>query len=99
MYQQQIGDGFWLAGRKSNGKTVTKDVEQKTGKDWQLDFKHSDVKTAENYGSHFGVNFAKRSHTCHEAVKTQKTSERVRELQQETRKIVSVCLLSTQDIL
>ena len=52
------------------------------------------VKTSENYGTHFGVSSAKGSYTFYEAMKTELASKHVRKLHQKTRKVISssVCL-------
>ena len=52
MYQQQMGNRFRLAERNSNGKAVWgwgHEVENR-----KKNSGHDDMKTAENYGVHFG---------------------------------------------
>ena len=69
MYQMQINNRFWLAGRKSNRKAVRGNSRQ-----WDT--------RCENYGPCFVVSSANSSHTRHEAVKTEPVSKHTRELQQ-----------------
>ena len=68
MYQQQIGDGFWLAERNSREPAVGVNAGWKTGKESQLDTSHYDVKTAEKDDTYFEASSAKRFHPHRKAV-------------------------------
>ena len=90
-YKKQINDGFWLAGRNSNGKKLLgqweRDRKERKIVSWTPDttmWRRPKI-TAPILGCALRSGL---THRC-EALKTEIPSKHVRELQQETRKMIS----------
>ena len=89
MYQQQIGDGFWLAERYWNGKAVKSGRRIENKKRESVGDETGRCEDRQKLRHPFWVSCAKGSYTRCEAVKTELAGEYVRVLQQKTRRIIS----------